>query len=209
MTMRDINSILKAILSRWSALFLAAALLLCPHNLTAQRRGGVRSGGNGGSGKVPPGPAATDFERQIEIQATPDQIAEFKTLTKSIEAAGHRVQGFMKLAGSEPHPEDYSLQVIGVRDLLEKAEDDSEIFLGSFSDKQKSRFKAQVKKMSKAGSELTRHIKVLEQESENPALNHDRLVKLTDDLDKALTNLKAEQFNLGKLLGVPDATGTS
>ncbi len=63
--------------------------------------------------------------------------------------------------------------------------------------------------MSKAGAELTRHIKVLEQESENPALNHDRLVKLTDDLDKALTNLKAEQFNLGKLLGVPDATGTS
>src|SRR5258708_16450578 len=119
MTMRDINSILKAILSRWSALFLAAALLLCPHNLTAQRRGGVRSGGNGGSGKVPPGPAATDFERQIEIQATPDQIAEFKTLTKTIEAAGHRVQGFMNLAGTNPHPDDSPLPAISNRNLLQ------------------------------------------------------------------------------------------
>jgi len=209
MTMRKTNSTSKIMLSQWSALFLAAALLLCPHNLTAQRRGGGRSGGNGGSGKTAPPPAATDFERQIEIQATPDQIAEFRTLTKSIEAAGLRVQGFMKLAGSEPHPTDYSLQVIGVRDLLEKAEDDSEIFLGSFSDKQKARFKAQVKKMSKAGAELTKHIKVLEQESENPALNRERLVKLTDDLAKALTSLKAEQFNMGRLLGVPDATGTS
>src|SRR5258708_14229706 len=99
MTMRDINSILKAILSRWSALFLAAALLLCPHNLTAQRRGGVRSGGNVGSGKVPPGPAPTDFERQIEIQATPDQIAEFKKLTKIIQTPGHRDQGLMNWAG--------------------------------------------------------------------------------------------------------------
>jgi len=209
MTVRETNSMSKAVPGRWLVLVLLTALLLGPHDLTAQRRGGGRSGGSGGGGKAGAPPAATDFERQIEIQATPDQIAEFKTLTRSIEAAGLRVHGFMKLAGVEPHPTDYSLQVIGVRDLLEKAGDDSEIFMGSFSDKQKTRFKAQVKKLSKAGAELAKHIKLLEQESENPALDHERLVKLTDDLDKALANLKAEQFNLGKLLGVPEATGTA
>jgi hypothetical protein len=188
------------------ALLLIVAFLLGAHDLAAQRRG--RAGGNAGPGKAAPDgmPEVTDFERQLEIQATPDQFSQFNLLSQSIEAAGHRVQAFMKLAGAESHPTDYVLQVIGLRDLLEKAEDDSEIFLGSFSAKQKSRLKAPSKKMVKAEADLSKHITVLDQEAEQPALDREHLVRLTEDLEKSLANLKTEQMHLGKLMGIPEGT---
>jgi hypothetical protein len=47
---------------------------------------------------------------------------------------------------------------------------------------------------------------VLDQEAEQPALDREHLVRLTEDLEKSLANLKTEQMHLGKLMGIPEGT---
>ncbi|MBZ5525931.1 MAG: hypothetical protein LAP21_27215 [Acidobacteriia bacterium] len=142
----------------------------------------------------------------MAIQATPEQRALYDALSQTADSAGQRLRSFMKLVDSDSRPADYNLQVIGLRDLLEKTEDDSEIFLGSFSSQQKSRLKAPSKKLTKAGAELSRLISILEQESEHPALDHEHLSRLGEDLGKALAGLRSEQLHLGKLMGIPDGS---
>lgn len=172
----------------------------------AAQHGGGRHGTSQGPNPAPvgTGPAVTDFERQLAIQATPEQRALYDALSQSLDSAGQRLRNFIRMATGDSRPADYGLQVIGLRDLLEKAGDDSEIFLGSFSPQQKARLKAQSKKLSRAGSELSRLVSILEQESDHPALNHEQLSRLGEDLGKALTSVHGEQLHLGKLMGIPE-----
>jgi len=65
------------------------------------------------------------------IQATPDQQAFFDMLSQSIGSSDQRLHDFIKISGSDSRPADYRLQVIGLRDLLEKTVDNSEILLGA------------------------------------------------------------------------------
>jgi hypothetical protein len=185
-------------------MMLAAALLLCTHSLTAQRHGGRPGASPGGkSAPVGTGPEVTEFERELAIQATPEQQTLFGLLSQSIDAASQRMQIFARMAGGAPRPADYDLQLIGLRDLLEKSVDNSEIFLGSFSAQQKSRLKAPSKKLNRASAELSRLIGILEQESAHPALDDEHLTRLGEDLGKALAGVRSEQLHLGKLMGIP------
>ncbi|HWZ42298.1 MAG TPA: hypothetical protein VNW97_02430 [Candidatus Saccharimonadales bacterium] len=193
---------------RWKSL-LVIAFLLGVQAVEAQRHGGGPPGPDSHGSKSAPvgtGPAVSEFERALAIQATPDQQTFFDMLSQSISSSDQRIHDFIKISGGDSQPADYRLQVIGLRDLLEKTVDNSEIFLGSFSSLQKARLKAPAKKLSKAGVELSRLIAILEPESEHPALDHEHLVRLGEDLEKTLTALRSEQLHLGKLMGIPEET---
>jgi len=191
--------------AQWKAMMLAAAVLLGTHSLAAQHHGGHPGGPAAKSAPVDAAPEVTEFERELAIQATPEQRALFDLLSQSIGSASQRLQIFAKITGGAPRPADYALQLIGLRDLLEKSVDNSEIFLGSFSSQQKSRLKAPSKKLSKANAELSRLIGILEQESAEPSLDGEHLARLGEDLSKALAGLRSEQLHLGKLMGIPES----
>lgn len=187
-----------------SASLLGLILLLCASPSQAQRRG-VRTGGDAPGAAAPPtAPGVTDFERELAIQATSDQRLLFSDLSQSLEAAGQRTRAFLKVVDSDTRPSDYSLQVIGLRDLLEKAGENTGIFTGSLNAAQKSRLKAQAKRLTRAGAVLARHAQSVEQESMHPSLDRQGLVKLAEDLVKALENVKTEQLRMGKLMGIPE-----
>ena len=190
--------------ARASTLLLGLILLFCADPSQAQRQGGRTGGGAQGAPAPPTAPAVTDFERALAIQASPDQRLLFNALSQSLEAASQRTRAFLKLVDSDTRPSDYTLQVIGLRDLLEKAGDNTENFAGSLNSFQKSRMKAQAKRLTKAGAGLARHAQLIEQESIQPALGREGLVKLAEDLEKALDNVKTEQLRLGKLMGIPE-----
>jgi sirohydrochlorin ferrochelatase len=185
---------------------LLTIFLLLGLHAAAQRRGGhPGTGGNtSNSAPVGTGPEVTEFERTLAIQATPDQRALYDTLSQSIDTSSQRLRDFIKMTDQDSRPADYDLQVIGLRDLLEKTVDNGEIFLGSFSSQQKSRLKAASKKMTKAGAELSRLVDILEQETGHPALDREHLVRLGEDLEKSLAGLHSEQLHLGKLMGIPE-----
>jgi hypothetical protein len=176
-------------------------LLVCPSTLLAQRGGH----GSGRPSTVASNPTAStgdmnDFNRAIALQATPDQVAQFQQLDKSTEAASEQAQNLiqpLKNAGM-PNSSRYS----DLSDALDEAQTNIQRFVGSFSSAQQSGLKPQIKKLSKADSDLSKQSKALAQELERSQINDKKLLAVTEKLDKALTGFRTELIDLEKEMGI-------
>jgi len=111
-------------------------LLMNPYALLAQRRGGHGAG----TTRAPAGASGTDdlkdFKRAIALQASPDQVVQFRRLTESTQVARKSAQDLLKLAENTSKIDLFrSTDHLAV--ALDTAQTDNQHFLQSFSDVQK------------------------------------------------------------------------
>jgi hypothetical protein len=188
--------------NRLSAPVCAIVLLASPCALLGQHGG--RGAGTGHPSTGAPNPSTnsdiTDFNRAVALQATPEQIAQFKELTKSTDAARKAAQTVIEHADHATDPA--SSFYAGLSDAVEEAQSNNLQFVRSFSTSQQSGLKALTKKLSKADSDVSKQSKALTQELGRSKIDSKRIVPVVDKLDKALTGFQAEQLDIGKEMGI-------
>jgi hypothetical protein len=189
------------ILNRSLVLLSQIVLLMCPSTLLAQRGGhGVGRPSTGASNPTPNTSDMTDFNRAIALQATPDQVAQFRQLNKSTETASKEAQNLVQPSENATRPN--SSRYTDLSQVVDEAQANVQHFVSSFSTAQQSGLKPQIKKLGKADSDLSKQSKALAQELERSQIDYKKLVTVTEKLDKALTGFRAELVDLGKEMGI-------
>jgi hypothetical protein len=192
---------------RWAiGLLVGAGLLLSGGNLLAQRGGG---GGIGGGAPVagtnrPGGVDEKDdlrgFHRAMAVQATSEQIAQFRAVMKKTETASREFDELVK-ADSE-----VSARVPAVRMAIESARTDTGKFVSGLSEAQKTGLKEIAAKLMKAESELGEQAKMLDS-SGDARETAGRIAGRADGLRKALANFRNEQDGLAVEMGIVTSEG--
>jgi chromosome segregation ATPase len=141
-----------------------------------------------------------DFNRAIALQATPNQIAQFQQLNKSTEAASKQAQNLIQPPKNAIAPN--SSRYTDLSDALDEAQTNIQRFVGSFSSAQQSGLKPQIKKLSKADSDVSKQGKSLARELERSQIDDKKLAAVTEKLDKSLTGFRTELIDLGKEMGI-------
>ena len=190
-------------MNRFSVLVCQIALLVCPPVLQAQRGGHGTSAGNpslGAPNSTPNNSDISDFNRAVALQATPEQIARFQQVTKSMEAARKEAQSLIELSQNAGKPD--SSRYAELNDAVDEARSNNLQFMRTFSASQQSGLKPQTKKLTKADADLSKQSTALAHELERPAIDNTRIVSVVEKLEKALTGFQAVQFDIGKEMGI-------
>ncbi len=193
-------------MNRLSVLVCGIVLLMSPHPLLAQHGGHGAGAGHPSTGAPNPEPNSSDindFNRAIALQATPDQVARFRQLMKSTEAATKEAQDLTQHAENAAKPD--SSRYAGLNDAVEEARSNNLQFLRTFSASQQSGLKHLTKKLSKADSNVSRQSKALAKELERSEINGKKITTVVQELDKALTGFQTEQLDIGKEMGIQPA----
>jgi hypothetical protein len=193
-------------LNRLSARLCGIVVLLSPHALLAQHGGHAAGAGRPSTGASNPAPNTSDindFNRAIALQATPDQVARFRQLMKSTEAATKEAHDLTQHTENAGKPE--SSLYAGLNDAVEDARNNNLQFLRTFSASQQSGLKHLTKKLSKADSDVSKQSKTLAKELERSEIDSKKTADVVQKLDKALTGFQAEQLDIGKEMGIPPA----
>jgi len=180
---------------------------MSPHALLAQHggHGGAGAGrpSTGASNPAPNNSDINDFNRAIALQATPDQVARFRQLMKSTEAATKEAQDLTQHAENAAKPD--SSRYAGLNDAVEEARSNNLQFLRTFSASQQSGLKHLTKKLGKADSNVSKQSKVLAKELERSEIDAKKTANVVQKLDKALTGFQSEQLDIGKEMGIQPA----
>jgi hypothetical protein len=179
------------------------ALLINPHTLLAQRRGGRGAG----TARAPAGVSTPDdlkdFKRAIALQATPDQALQFRRLTESTQAARKSAQDLSRVAENASKTDLlHSTHPLAI--ALDEVQTDTQIFLQSLSAVQKSGLKDVTKKLGKANSDVTKRNKVLTRDLERSRIAGRKISGVAEGLDQALSSLQAQQLAIGNEMGIQD-----
>ncbi|MGA7558865.1 MAG: hypothetical protein WCF61_16865 [Terriglobales bacterium] len=183
----------------WVVFGIGIVLLIGPHPLLAQR--------HGGRGTANPPNSATnsddlkDFNRALALQATADQKTQFQELTRSTQAARKGTQDFLHVAESASKIDLLHLNE-PLTDTVEEAQADSEKFVRSFSEAQKTGLKAVIKKLGKANVEITKQSQALKQRLGQFKFDGKQIAGIAEKLDKALGDFQTEQTALGTEMGI-------
>jgi hypothetical protein len=182
------------------ALVCGMGLLIAPQALSAQRHPHGVSGAQAPGG-APKADDLTDFKRAIAVQATPDQVAEFERLSKSMQAARKGAQDLRQFADKQSpgdlfHAAD--LLTVAVGDV----QTDNQRFLRGLTPLQKSGLKDATRKLSKADTAVSRHNKALTQHLGRSTLDSNYVASLAEKLDTALGDLEAGQLALATQMGI-------
>jgi hypothetical protein len=187
--------------NRLTWLVCGIVLLMNPHILLAQHRGGHGVG----TARAPAGVSSTDdlkdFKRAVALQASPDQVIQFQRLTKSTQAARKSAQDLLQLAENASKP-DLVHSTDPLASALEEAQTDNENFLQSFSAAQKSGLKDLTKKLGKANSDVTKRSKALTRNLERSRIAGEQISGVAERLDKALSDFQARQLAIGSEMGI-------
>jgi hypothetical protein len=188
-------------LNRSLVLLCQIVLLMCPSTLLAQRGG--HSAGRPPTGASNPTPNTSDmndFNRAIALQATPDQVAQFQQLNKNAETASKQAQDLIQPSENTTRPN--SSRYTDLSDAVDETQTNIQHFVSSFTTAQQSGLKPQIKKLSKADSDVSKQSKALAKELERSQIDDKNLVAVTEKLDKALTGFRTELVDLGKEMGI-------
>jgi hypothetical protein len=177
------------------------ALLMNPHSLVAQRRGGRVAGTARAPGGVSTPDDLKDFKRAVALQATPDQALQFRRLTESTQAARKSAQDLLQLA-EKASKTDLLHSTHPLAIALEDVQSDNEIFLRSLSAAQKSGLKDVTRKLGKANSDVTKRNKALTRDLERSPIAGRQISGVAESLDKALSGLQARQLAMGNEMGI-------
>lgn len=189
-----------------SAVLVGASLLMSPTLMFAQHGGG--GGGHGGGAPMtgaglsssgrPDGvdekDELKDFHHAMQVQATSDQAAAFRTIVKHTEAASTQLASLEKQNdGSQ-----WTGQAAELKQALEKARIQTTNFMDALSARQKIGLKEITTKVSKAESELAGQEKVLEASAGDGR----RDVAGQENVKKALENFRNQQDRLALEMGI-------
>jgi hypothetical protein len=176
-------------------------LLMNPHILLAQRRGGH----GGGTGRAPAAGSGADdlkdFKRAMALQASPDQVVQFQRLNESTQVARKSAQDLLQLADNASKTDLFRPTSL-LASALEDAQTDNQKFLQTFSAVQKSGLKEITKKLGKANSDVAKGSKALTRDLERPPIGGQQISGVAQKLDKALSDLQARQLAIAKEMGI-------
>ena len=176
---------------------------MLPATTLAQRRGGR----GGGSRSSPTGVSDSesqqtkDFERAAAIHARPEQITQFQQLTKSEQMARKNTENLLQVAETVERV-DLFHHTTAVTNAVDELQLESEQFLLSFSEAQKSGLKDLRKKLGKANSEVTKENKALAHELERTKVRGKQIADAARRLDKALAEFQSSKNAVGTEMGI-------
>ena len=183
---------------------LAIVLLLAPSAVAQYGgAGGGRHHNRGGSGAGPtPDTSSGDikgFERAVALQATSDQVAQFRTLRASTSDARKRTQEMLQLAVSGKSFGNADK----LADAIEEAQSDNQKFLQGFSKEQEEGLKKLTKKLRKSDSELSGQTKALVRGVERRT-SDGQLAPALQKLEKTLSDFQSDQLAVAAEMGIQD-----
>ena len=164
---------------------------------------GSQGGVGRGSGKTSNSDDLHDFKRAVALQASPDQVSQFKELVTSTQAAKKATQELLQLSAKAATP-DLFHSADNVPSAVEDVQADNEKFLRTFTKVQQSELKKITKKLEKANSEMSKESKAL-----GPAASKSdgkQIASLAEKLDKALSDFASAQDALANEMGIPQET---
>src|ERR1700677_1546628 len=191
------------ILNRYKLLVCQITLLACPSMLVAQHGGrGTTAGPTSATAPNPtPNSDISDFNRAVALQASPDQITQFRQLTKSTDAARKDTQSLIQLSQNASKPD--SSRYADLNYAVDEARKSDQQFMRSLSASQQSGLKPQTKKLAKADADLSKESKALAHELGRSEIDNQKIAGVVEKLDNALTGFQADQIDIGKEMGIP------
>ncbi len=192
------------------AVILAAALLAVPTMLAQRQSGGHGTGGGFGLAGIgrPDGvdekDSLKDFHRALAVQASSQQVAEYQTLLKTMEAAKDAV-GTLKQG--EGNAADLTARGAALDHAIESARGSTKRFVDGFSEPQKSGLKEITRRLAKADLDLEQEEKRLDLTLADAKAAPPEISAHTDSLDKVLGALQDEQLALGREMSIVIANG--
>jgi len=191
------------------AVILAAVLLAAPTMLAQRQSGGHGTGGGFGLAGIgrPDGvdekDALKDFHRALAVQASSQQVAEYQTLLKSMEAA----RSALGTLREKRNAADLTARGAALDQAIESARSSTKRFVDGFSEPQKSGLKEITKRLAKADSDLEQEEKKLDLTLADAKAAGTELSAHAESLDKALGALQDEQLALGREMSIVMANG--
>jgi hypothetical protein len=194
------------------AVIVGAVFLSAPLPAAAQRHGGGGAPGMGGGGLSGGGRATgveekddlKDFHRAMDVQATTQQVADFRALLKSTDAAKMALKDLIQQAAKENDAASLKSRNALLNRSLANALAGNKNFLEGFSEKQKNGLKETAKRLTKADSEVVQSRDQLDQAVN--AIAAAEIASRCDALDKVLADFYEDQLSLGLEMGIDAAT---
>ena len=135
------------------------------------------------------------------MEATPDQVARFQKLMRSILSARKYAHEFLQV-GENAAKVDLFHGAHPLTDAVEEAQAQHEQFVNSFSDAQKSGLKELAKKIAKIDAELTKQDKALGQQLDHSNPDAKQMVGIVEKLDKVLSDYETQYRAVGARMGL-------
>ncbi len=192
-------------MNRLTWLVCGIVLLLNPHTLLSQRR----AGHGASTAPAPTGVSSADdlkdFKRAIALQASPDQVVQFRRLTESTQVARKSALDVLNLAKNASKPDSFR-SINPLASALEEFQTNNQNFLHGFSAVQKSGLKEVTKNLRKANSDVTKRSKALEQDLQHSRSAAQQISEGAEKLDKAFSDLQTRQLAIGTEMGIQGAS---
>ena len=197
--------------SRISSVLLGAALLAYPCGMLAQHGGAAGRGGESSGGLSAPSGIATgvsekdelkDYREVLAVQAISQQVVQYAAMVKISEAASAELRIFAEQLGKENSGSGLAGRGTALDQALEKARAENKKFVDGLSERQKSGLKEVVKRLAKADSDLEQQAKALDQVYADPKAVAQQIAGATENLDRALTNFRSQQADLGQEMSI-------
>ncbi len=180
-----------------------AVLLLFPLVALGQHGGRHGSTGTGGGTTVPSEDQdLATFKHAIAVQATEEQIAQFRLMLKSTEVARQQARDLQHLDSTVSNAEGLPSKAARLEDSVEEAQSANQTFRQSLSDSQENGLKNLTKKVTKSAAAVGKNAKAISRQLEHGTVDSGRLISAAGSLEKSLAALQSDQVNLGKEMGI-------
>jgi hypothetical protein len=187
----------------WPAV--AMLFLLFPLAVLAQHGGrhGASTGSGGGTTAPPEDPDTATFKHAVAVQATEEQIGQFRLMMKSTEAARQQAHDLQHLGSNASDSVALTHKASVLQSAVEEAQNENRAFRQSLSDSQEGGLKNLTKKLTKSDAAVSKDAKTISQQLEQGVLTSEWLGNAAANLEKALVVFQSDQLNLGKEMGIP------
>jgi DNA repair exonuclease SbcCD ATPase subunit len=190
---------------RRSGTVVAMLFLLFPLAVLAQHGGrhGASTGSGGGTTAPPEDPDTATFKHAVAVQATEEQIGQFRLMMKSTEAARQQAHDLQHLGPNASDSVALTHKATGLQSSVEEAQRQNRDFRRSLSDSQEAGLKNLTKKLTKSDATVSKDAKAISQQLQQGMLTSEWLGNAAANLEKALVVFQSDQLNLGKEMGIP------
>jgi hypothetical protein len=178
-------------------------LVLFPLAVLGQHGGrhGTSTGTSGGTSAPAENPDVAGIKHAVAVQATEEQIGQFRLMIKSTEAVRQQAHDLQQLGSNANNSVGLTSKATGLQNSVDEAQRENRTFRQSLSDSQEAGLKNLTKKLTKSDSAVSKDAKAISK-LEQRTLNSGRLASAAANLEKALALFQTDQLNLGKEMGI-------